>query len=169
MARETAGERTPMSYLRTLHESHKARLRRLAGAATAVPAGASPPRSKEAVASAANVPGRNSVTALSESVGSRHRHPTIFEIKALVAKNCGVPIAALESASRVMRYRVPRMIAAHLARRLTARTFAEIALRLGDRHHSTALHADRRARRLRRQDQVFDSKLHALERCLTEP
>lgn len=96
----------------------------------------------------------------------RSRRPTIFEIKALVAKTYGISTVALESASRAVEYRLPRMVAIHLARRLTDGTLAEIGLRFGDRHHSTALYADRQMLKRRQQNPAFDSKLHAIGRLL---
>lgn len=129
-----------------------------------------PRRSKSTVASTTEKPARDARPAKPQGPckAEQPRHPTIFEIKASVAKSYHIPVAALESASRAVKYRIPRMVAIHLARRLTDRSFAEIALRLGDRHHSTALHADRRALLLRKQDIAFDAELCAIERRLSE-
>jgi hypothetical protein len=82
-----------VSYLRALHEAHKARLRRLAVAATVSSKTAGPEHRKDietfrAMGSVA------SAKLQSPSKSQPPRNPTIFEIKALVAKSYGISTTA---------------------------------------------------------------------------
>src|SRR5262249_20071098 len=148
---------TRMGYLQKLHQAHKARLRRLSMPLSSIDPKPEPPPEQ--------TPKKARRRWRPRPRGGPGA-PSIFAIKSLIAKRCGISMDDLVSPSRKMRHVTPRSIAIHLACRLTARPLVHIALRFGDRHHSTALHADRRILERRRQDPVFDADLHALEREL---
>ena len=69
---------------------------------------------------------------------------TIAEIKATVADHFGITVLDLESQRRTLDVVRPRQIVVYLARRLTPKSLPEIARRLGNRDHTTALSADRK-------------------------
>jgi chromosomal replication initiator protein len=60
---------------------------------------------------------------------------------AAVSRHYGVPVADLKGKSRQQAVSDARSMAMHLARRLTAASFAEIGRQFGTRDHSTVLHA----------------------------
>jgi chromosomal replication initiation ATPase DnaA len=146
-----------MSYLQKLHDAHKARLRRLTVPISLIDP---PPEPLDKAIKKARRRWRL-------RPGGGPGAPSIFAIQSLVAKTYGVSAGELVSPSRKARHVTPRSIAIHLACRLTAERLVHIALRFGGRHHSTALHADRRMLQRRQQNPAFDAELHALERELT--
>jgi len=92
--------------------------------------------------------------------------PTVFEIKTLVASAFGVSAVDLERGCRKHKYLLPRMVAMHLARRLTRWSLADIGLRFGGRRHSTALNASQRVRQRRKRDRAFNAQISAIQRQL---
>jgi hypothetical protein len=169
-----------MGYLQSLHEAHKARLRRLGAAAPAGRPHVEQQPSENGVPPASNPPPTAGLRAEIERLQAENarlsarptrepeapRRPTIAEIKVAVAKAYDISAAELERASRESRYLLPRMIAIHLARKLTVWTFAEIARCFGRHGHGTAMNADWRMLERRKQDPAFDAELRALERQL---
>jgi chromosomal replication initiation ATPase DnaA len=158
-----------VDYLEALHKAHKARLRRL-GAAAQVNGSKTEPRrlAKEATPEPwPRLAQELLVAGAPKRYSEEPRPPTIFEIKALVAKTYGISTVDLENDSREHKYLLPRSIAMHLAHRLSAQSWAQIALRFGGRHHASALKANRRMSERRAHEPIFDAELCALERQLT--
>src|SRR5262245_61832377 len=170
-----------MGYLESRHEARKARLRRMAAAA----AGSSPKTGQQtADARAPSASNAQLITGLRTEIERLQaenarlsaplarkpeawKRPTIGEIKALVAKTYSISTVDLANMGRNAEKWLPRMIAIHLARRLTASTLVEVAQRFGKRTHATARHANRRVLERRERDAAFDAELCALERKLT--
>ncbi len=78
-----------------------------------------------------------------------HQHPTqshhaLKQILAVTARYFGVTQAALTGPSRRTSLVAARNIVVHLARRLTDLSYADIGRALGNRDHTTIMHADRR-------------------------
>jgi chromosomal replication initiation ATPase DnaA len=171
-----------MGYLESLHEARKARLRRMAGAG-AVVSDPKPNQRPAETRSPLRAADAQLVTALRTEIERLKaenarlsvppardpkvwKRPTIGEIKALVAKTYGVSVVDIANVSRKAEYVLPRMIAIHLARRLTASTLVEVGQRFGKRTHATARNANRRVLERRERDPAFDAELCALERKL---
>ena len=73
---------------------------------------------------------------------------TINGIKTVVANRFGVPIKEMIGRGRRAEVVLPRQIIAYLARELTPCSLPEIGRKLGDRDHTTVLHAVRKIEKL---------------------
>lgn len=78
--------------------------------------------------------------------------PAVAAIVAEVAEAFGVTVPALLERDRVLR---ARFAAVWVARQATGASFAGLGRALGERDHSTTLHAHRRAEALRASDVPF--------------
>jgi len=167
-----------MSYRQQLHAAHKARLQRMVGAAkrskhlpqATMDAARSLLSAAQPNAQAephARPPKANNawLLALLRKI-SAERRPTVFEIKSVVAKAFRLSIVDLDGDKRSRKYVLPRMIAMHLACRLTERSLTHIGMRLGGRDHAAAHYANQRMLDRRKQDSNFDAQLSNFERRL---
>lgn len=74
--------------------------------------------------------------------------PPLAPIVALVADVTGIPVDHIKGPSRKLNVAKARMIAAFIGRRFTGRSTPQIGKALGNRDHTTVLHAIRRAESL---------------------
>ena len=81
----------------------------------------------------------------------------IAEIQRVVAEEFGLTAAELRAKSNEPHICRPRMMAMSLCRKLTNCSFAVIGREFGAKHHTTALHAVRRARQLIESDEELFS------------
>jgi len=153
-----------MSYLDALHKARQARLRRMRAAGEHPKSGRQSAASRPQPAVERQAEDARMI-ALQEG-RTLGEDPTIFEIKALVANAFGVSAVDLERGSRKHKYLLPRMVAMHLARRLTRWSLADIGLRFGGRRHSTALNASQRVGVRRKRDRAFSAQISAIQRQL---
>lgn len=65
----------------------------------------------------------------------------IIDIARVTAFHYGMPLSELVSRDRCKRVSYPRMVAVHIARQATGRSFPEIAARVGMEDHTSAIHA----------------------------
>ncbi len=79
--------------------------------------------------------------------GDEPRRIRVDDIVRVVARHYGVSRYHVLSDSRHLSATRPRQVAMYLAKVLTARSLPEIGRRMGDRHHTTVLHAIRRIER----------------------
>ncbi len=77
------------------------------------------------------------------------------DIESAVCRLFGVTSRDLKSLSRARHVSQPRMLAMHLARRLTSSACSEIGRYFGGRNHSTVLSADRKVGRLIEENQTL--------------
>lgn len=75
-------------------------------------------------------------------------YPSIKDIIAIVAKFYRVTVLDILSSRRTAQIVYPRQVAAYLCKTLTPRSLPEIGRRMGDRDHTTILHAVRKIERL---------------------
>lgn len=94
--------------------------------------------------------------------------PTIAEIKAVVAHQCGVTVIDLESERTGRRVTRPRHLAMYLAHRLTGASLPRIGREFGRRNHTTVLHAVHRAEALVAGDLDFAARVAAITALLDD-
>ena len=90
--------------------------------------------------------------------GMIHR-PRIRDVQIAVAELHKIPIEAMRSPCRKHDWAHPRQEAMALARELTCRSFPEIGLMFGDRHHTTVMFAIRKIRKRAETDAVLADRL----------
>ena len=92
----------------------------------------------------------------------------IEDVKRHVATHYGKTIAELESPSRKREVVRPRQIAMHISRRLSGRSFPEIARRFGGRDHTTALYGCRQIENRCKVDAAVAAEVEGLMREILE-
>lgn len=154
-----------MSFARELHEARKERLAR-------IEAGARDEADAKVVYE--NVP--TEVMDAIETVGEwveRQRQrfsgipivsngPAINNIQKAVAQHYGISMNDLLGSRRAPAVSFPRMVAVHLARRLTTRSFPEIGRRFGGRDHTTILYGDRKITKMLETDLSLQATVEML-------
>jgi chromosomal replication initiator protein len=93
-------------------------------------------------------------------------HATLKHIIAVTARYFTVTQAALVGPSRRTSLVHARNIVVHLARRLTSLSYAEIGRALGNRDHTTIMHADRRLTAQLAHDPSIQQNLDELDRLV---
>lgn len=86
--------------------------------------------------------------AMSDHLGRSPKVPTIEEIERCVAARFGLTITDMHGSSKNRTIVLARNVAMHMARKLTGMSFPEIARSMGNRDHTTVLHACRRMDKL---------------------
>jgi chromosomal replication initiator protein len=105
----------------------------------------------------------------SPSRGGEQRNsvaPTLKQILALTARYFGLTQAALTSPVRRTSLVEARNAFVHLARRHTSASFAEIGRTLGNRDHTTIMHADRRLAERLAGDPALQQAIDELDRLV---
>lgn len=69
---------------------------------------------------------------------------SVERIQREVCRHYGIARTDMISGRRTKHLVVPRMVAIHLTRRLTTKSYPEIGRRFGGRDHTTCMHSDRR-------------------------
>lgn len=96
-----------------------------------------------------------------------HSKPVTIEgILLLVAKHFAVKMSDISSARRVRSVVRSRQVAMYLAKTLTSCSLPEIGRRIGNRDHSTVIHAVRKIEELIRKDLGFAEKIASLKQLL---
>jgi len=88
----------------------------------------------------------------------------IEDIKRKVAEKYAVSVGDLESPSRKREHVRPRQLAMHISRKLTGRSFPEIAKRFGSRDHSTVIHGCRKIQLQSANDPIMAAEVEELLR-----
>lgn len=89
--------------------------------------------------------------------------PSIEAIKRHVAASFGVERREMDSRRKSLAVARPRQVAMFLAKRLTARSLAEIGRAFGGRDHTTVMHAIQRIEELIRSDPDFAGRVAEVE------
>lgn len=97
------------------------------------------------------------------------KFPSINFIVEIVADFYGITVAQLISAGRTPNLVYPRQVAAYLARTLTPRSFPIIARSLGDRDHTTILHAFNKISVLLHKDERLQAEVEYLTKLVCAP
>jgi chromosomal replication initiation ATPase DnaA len=143
-----------MSILEEFHRAHKTRLRRIASKAveqvkqpeTVVKAEEPKPVNQEL---------EQWVVVQKQKLNEEWpfaTYPTVDAIQRATCAHFGVPLMDLLSSRRTAPLIIPRHVAMHLCRRLTPKSYPEIARRFGGRDHTVALWADRKIQKLVNED-----------------
>ncbi|MEM9657133.1 MAG: DnaA/Hda family protein [Planctomycetota bacterium] len=103
------------------------------------------------------------------SSASRDENPTMKQIVTVASRYFRVNKAMLTGKSRRKSLVFARSIVVHLARRLTALSYAQIGVALGGRDHTTVMHADRSISQKAASDAQTQRALEQLERILRAP
>jgi chromosomal replication initiation ATPase DnaA len=82
--------------------------------------------------------------ALFERMGFDGLNPTVGRITREVCRYFNIPKTDLISSRRTKNLVIPRQVAMYLAKTLTLKSLPEIGRRMGDRDHTTVLHAVRK-------------------------
>jgi chromosomal replication initiator protein len=93
-------------------------------------------------------------------------HDQMKQILAVTARYFAITQAALTGPSRRTSLVAARNIVVHLARRLTTLSYADIGRALGNRDHTTIMHAQRRLDEQRASDPVTQQTIDELDRLL---
>jgi chromosomal replication initiation ATPase DnaA len=146
-----------MSVANSLHQEHKARLRRIA--ARAVPQADAEAAPRIAVAFSGTVDRTRGVRSrdlvdrdyerawaaeimgLVEDGKQPRRRPRIVEIQRATAQYFGITVADMIDDQQRRKLAMPRHAAMYLAKQLTLKSFAEIGRAFAGRDHSTVVHA----------------------------
>lgn len=99
---------------------------------------------------------------------ANERRVSMEEIKKYVAEIYHVTPGDLESPSRKKSVVRPRQIAMLVTRRVTRRSFPQIAMKYGNRDHTTAIHSCRTVERRMAFDAILAAEVDALMRHFTE-
>lgn len=99
---------------------------------------------------------------------TNERRVSMEEIKKYVAECYDVTVGDLESPSRKKSIVRPRQIAMLVTRRITRRSFPQIAMKYGHRDHTTAIHSCRTIERQMAFDAILAAEVDALMRHFTE-
>ena len=102
-----------------------------------------------------------------ERAKTSERRVFIEDVKRKVAERYAVSVADLESASRKREHVRPRQLAMHVSRKLTGRSFPEIAKRFGSRDHSTVIHGCNKIEVQRLSDPAMAAEIEELLRMFT--
>lgn len=94
--------------------------------------------------------------------GVCEREPTIALILSVVCDFYGVKPLAVKSARRAKTLTLPRHVAMYLARELTTRSFPEIGRRIGNRDHTSVMHACRKINDWRKTDGRLSDEIEVL-------
>jgi chromosomal replication initiator protein len=97
----------------------------------------------------------------------REQRALLKQIVAVTARYFGFTQAALIGPSRRASLVQTRNIVVHLARRLTSLSYAEIGRVLGNRDHTTMMHADRRAAARLASDFYAQEAMYELDRVIS--
>ncbi|MBP6015045.1 MAG: chromosomal replication initiator protein DnaA [Alphaproteobacteria bacterium] len=95
-----------------------------------------------------------------------HRKITIEDVKRRVMERYALKAGELESRSRKQEIVRPRQVAMFLARRLTGRSFPEIARKFGPRDHTTVIHGCDRIGELMISNPEIAAEVEDLQRLL---
>lgn len=93
----------------------------------------------------------------------KRRFPRIEDIKRVVAKNCDVRMAEIDSTRRSADIVRPRQLAYLLCKEMTPFSLPQIGARFGGRDHTTILSGIRKIERLRKEDAALDEFINALK------
>lgn len=94
--------------------------------------------------------------------------PSLDFIKRVVARAYGLSVIDIESSRRTQPIVRPRQIVCYLSATMTRRSLPAIGRALGDRDHTTILHARDKIARLRAIDPVLDMKLEGLKAIILD-
>ena len=94
------------------------------------------------------------------------QHPTIGQIKKLVAARFNIDPMVMEQARRDAQAVLPRQIAIYLCCRLTLRSMPFIGRQFGDRDHTTIMYARDKIAEMRERNPDIDAHVVALESVL---
>jgi chromosomal replication initiator protein len=98
--------------------------------------------------------------------GTASPHQSLGLIAKTVAKFYGVPVSQLRSSARLKRSVPARQVAMLLARELSGKPAATIALFFGRKNHTTVVHACRRTRSLAASDPSLAHEIERLRQAL---
>jgi chromosomal replication initiation ATPase DnaA len=104
----------------------------------------------------------------SSEARQQQRRILIEDVKRRVAERYALTLEQLESPCRKRAVVRGRQIGMLISRRLTGRSYPEIARRFGGRDHTTAIHGCRKIEAERVSDPAVAAEIEALERQLTE-
>jgi chromosomal replication initiator protein len=99
---------------------------------------------------------------LVENLGYSCGSVTIDSIQVAVAEHFGVPLAGLKSKSRHRNLVIPRHVAMYLSKKLTSKSFAEIAGGFNGKNHTTVMHAINKVKELMENDPKFFESVRKL-------
>jgi chromosomal replication initiation ATPase DnaA len=145
-----------MSVIESLHQAHKARLKRMAargvaqanaGTATRVEPGAQVTdarlraRSRRASDPDYERAWAAEIMGVVEGDERRSSRPRIVDIQRATARHYGLALNEMLGEGRMLRIAIPRHIAMYLARELTLKSHPQIGRMFAGRDHSTVVHA----------------------------
>ncbi|WP_407398816.1 chromosomal replication initiator protein DnaA [Treponema sp.] len=106
---------------------------------------------------------------LSDSItGNTDESVTIDTILKVVCNYYNITIADIKGTARNPKFAMPRHIAVYLSRKLTDRTFTEIAGELGGRDHTTIMNSNKKIESLLKTDESMIDTLEILTRKIRE-
>lgn len=88
--------------------------------------------------------------------------PPISAIQKAVAEHYGISIHDLIGGRRAPKVSFPRMVAFHISRRLTTRSYPEIGRRFGGKDHTTILYGDRKITKMLETDASLQASVEML-------
>jgi len=105
--------------------------------------------------------------ALRDQLASQDKTITVDNIKKTVAQHYNIKTADLDSKRRTRSIARPRQVAMSLSKELTNHSLPEIGSYFGNRDHTTVIHACKKIKELRTEDNALDESYRILERTLT--
>lgn len=105
--------------------------------------------------------------ALRDQLASQDKMVTVDNIKKTVAQHYNIKTSDLDSKRRTRSIARPRQVAMALSKELTNHSLPEIGNYFGNRDHTTVLHACKKIKELRTEDNTLDESYRILERTLT--
>ena len=91
---------------------------------------------------------------------------TIEEIQRRVSEHYNIRLTDMSSARRARAVARPRQVAMYLAKQLTSRSLPEIGRKVGNRDHTTVIHAVQRVTELMEREASFGEDVEMLRRML---
>ena len=105
--------------------------------------------------------------ALRDQLASQDKMVTVENIKKTVAQHYNIKTSDLDSKRRTRSVARPRQVAMSLSKELTNHSLPEIGSYFGNRDHTTVIHACKKIKELRTEDNTLDESYRILERTLT--
>ena len=105
--------------------------------------------------------------ALRDQLASQDKMVTVENIKKTVAQHYNIKTSDLDSKRRTRSVARPRQVAMSLSKELTNHSLPEIGTYFGNRDHTTVIHACKKIKELRTEDNTLDESYRILERTLT--
>ncbi|HSR49795.1 MAG TPA: chromosomal replication initiator protein DnaA [Acidobacteriota bacterium] len=90
------------------------------------------------------------------------RRVTVPLIQKAVADHFSLRISELKAKTNARRIAYPRQVAMYLCKKLTDHSLPQIGREFGGKHHTTVLHAVRKIKKLRQEDQSVEQTLNRL-------